>query len=263
MSDLGLKDLKTTLLELVTYASASDIERILRDKSEQLVFAEYIHHDKDTKEDGTPKIPHSHILLELKAPRLMSDVAKWFKKCVDDKGELVTTRYKEILNTASADDYLTHSGDSKGEAGKYQYERTQVRELQGNLEDFRSKPTRTDRLNEAQASKDEKADEVEGLLNDIVRGLPMREMARKYGRDYIKNRKAYTEYAGLMALEEGADLDTFIRITRNPIEEHINELRKEAFDDGVKSGLREVEHIIHNDKGLDRLSALLKQYCGK
>ena len=38
----------------------------------------YILHDKDIKEDGTPKEPHWHIELRLTRGRRLTDIASWF-----------------------------------------------------------------------------------------------------------------------------------------------------------------------------------------
>lgn len=98
---------------------------------------------------------------------------------------------------------------------KYRYDESERIILQGNLQTFL----------DSEKIKEDKHDDVEELIDDMIKNLSWREMARKYGRDYMKNYKAYQQYALNVALEETGDIPQHLLFDK--IEERQNiEIRK-------------------------------------
>lgn len=239
-------DVSTRFHHLTTYAPTEQVKQVLTGKSEQLVFAECILHDKDVKEDGSPKEPHVHVLIELKSPRYLTDVCKWFKKCLDNAGRTVTTRSIEISpTTQDADDYLTH----KGELTKHQYADEDVKVLVGSRDDFRD--SKIDKHHDAaEGDENNKADEVENLLQDVVDKVPLRQMARRYGRDFIKNYNAYRNYALQIVAEETGELPD--HLVNDPLNEMINRKCRESSEITVHRTVGVVVDVFR-DAMLERL----------
>lgn len=59
-------------------ASSDMIEKAYRQHAKAIKMLAYILHDKDKKEDGTPKEPHFHVLITTIYPVAVSTVANWF-----------------------------------------------------------------------------------------------------------------------------------------------------------------------------------------
>lgn len=136
---------------------------------------EYILHDKDINEDGSPKEKHYHINITLK-------VWKSRNKVCELVGKSGNNFAIKMLDKEEAHKYLTHTGIPE----KYQYE----------PECIKSNFKWVD-------SKQEKGD-IENFLNVVAdKKISMREKALILGKDYIKNYKTYNEYVERMEAEEG------------------------------------------------------------
>lgn len=99
----------------------------------------YILHDKDTKEDGSPKEPHYHVLVWLNNNYDSKYVAQWFG---------VEEQYLEkIKSDVGAEEYLMHVNAPE----KYQYD---VSEVIANFDITKSIQTEKRRISES-ARKDE------------------------------------------------------------------------------------------------------------
>lgn len=193
-------------LSISTYAQEEQILKIFESKQTQILGFAYIFHDKDVSE------PHRHVVVVLKRSRKQQEVLNWFKKCTDDKGERCNTRLQPIACMRGLEEYLTHSDDDSIKAGKHQYNEQDIKVLKDDeLFDY---VTDYDKAQEREKVKEEKADEVESLIDDIISGVPLREMARRYGRDYMKNATAYRRYASDVVLEETGDLGKALQICR-------------------------------------------------
>lgn len=238
---------KTKYIALSSYASEGDIARILSEKSEQIEHAFYCFHDKDESE------PHTHIVLGLVASRNPSEIANWFKKCVNDEGRVQRTTAQAVISCRGIGDYLTHSGEGSGQQEKHQYTDEDIKVSKGCLADFKKLKTEAEIAAEAAEKREAKADESEQLLQDIIDKVPAREMARRYGRDYMKNHKSYREYAALVVLEETGDLPRADEIGSGGFQ-YINEVcRREAYEDGVISALNRVyEMVADEENGFSR-----------
>lgn len=239
----------TKFVSLVTYAKAPDVERILAEKSEMLNYAFWIQHDKDEAE------PHIHIVVGLVNSRKPNEVSNWFKKCANDEGVVQNTLAEPILSCNDIVEYLTHTDVKSLQLGKHQYSEVDIRVSRGKLEAFREEKSDYQRRDEAKSKKEAKEDECEQLLNDIIAGTSCRTMARRYGRDFIKNHKAYREYAAMVVLEEEGDLDKAAQIANNGFAYWQQQAEKTAFENGVYHALNRVyETIVDDENGYCKLT---------
>ena len=145
----------------------------------------YILHDKDIKEDGTPKEPHWHIELRLTRGRRLTDIASWFglpTMCIQTSK---SGRYEPMLQ------YLIHENFSE----KHQYAESEV------VANF-NYSERLQAIRDMQAKKDAKkaADERIGEIIELIANGTVREFnidefvtAREYDkyRSHIKNALEY------------------------------------------------------------------------
>lgn len=229
-------DFKSKLHSLVTYSTEDQLTKVLRAKSDFIEFAEFILHDQDQKE------PHTHILLLLKAPRESKDVINWFKRCTDSKGEVANTMDKPVGNTYDAHEYLTHKNDK----GKYQYKDEQIKVLIGDVETWLAQETVYDKSEAAKAKKQARQDENDELVDDILGGTSYREMARKYGRDYMKNANAYRRYCANIVIEEEHDIDKAMALCEDVVQNYRLEELRHAYVEGQTAIFDRVWQILQD-----------------
>lgn len=232
-------DKKTKFPSLMTYVKEEDLKAILHSKSEQIEFCEYIFHDKD------PKVPHFHVVLSLKKPRYVSEIIGWFARCIDDSGNPVNTMGKPTRSCADMDDYLTHKNDST----KHQYIDTDIKVLIGNRAEYREMQTEYQAQEEKEAQKafekEALADDIEQELQDCIDGVPFREMARRYGRDYIKNWKSYKEYASNVVFEETLDVSKALAVQSSALDVAMIERERECLSSGYKAGTKDALNALY------------------
>ena len=53
------------------------------------------------------------------------------------------------------------------------------------------------------------------MINDILKGLPLRELARRYGRDFMKNWRSYTDFCYCLAQQENGSSFPYEKIYEN------------------------------------------------
>ena len=217
--------MQTKLISCVTYATSEQLKYVISSHSDQVQDCIAILHDKDTKEDGTPKESHLHFLISLKTSREISSVTGWLKKCIDEKGQAVNTLGEPVKSTKSAYEYLTHTGQD----GKHQYADTDIIVLQGSIEHWLTLEGEVERNNrrklEKQQRKDEQAKEVDQLIQDCIENVSERQMAQKYGRDYIRNRRTYKEFAAIVQYQETGEIaehlvHDIVQDLRNSLNDH-------------------------------------------
>lgn len=255
-------DVCTRFHSLTTYVTEEQLKTILQVKSAQIEHARYIYHYKEDKE------PHTHLVIVTIKPRKLSDVRGWFKGLVDSKGETANTLSKELISTSSMEEYFTHSDEkSMADNSKHQYLTEDIKVLQGSTDDYLSLETRIEenarlaRESEERriANREATAEDIDEQINDIIAGVPLRQMAKKYGRDYIKNRRAYNEYAMMVACEETGTLP--LHLIADPVMEKMNQLRRQAANDGYEEALRvsnALWNMAANDCGIpqDKLNQI-------
>ena len=152
---------------LITYLPEETFLPILENNIQKYA---YILHDKD----GTT--PHWHIVTHTTNPRARDGIKGLFPTEQTTLIERIKVSRKKVF------EYLTH----KNEKDKHQYTDEEVKT---NDVDFWEKE-------EAESKS------TDSLIDDIITGLPFRELARRYGRDYIKNYTAYNHFAAMVAAQE-------------------------------------------------------------
>lgn len=174
-----------------TYLAESEVKEFIR----QLSVAKwaYIRHDeRDNKE------PHIHLLLRLNNRTSKKSIERKLKlfSMGKDGGKDCNFNCQicEDLNNAFL--YLTHESLSARQEKKALY----------NAEDIRTNDFGYFRGN--YSSAEEKVEcstenTAYQILNDIEKGVSLRDMAKRYGREYIINRRHYEDFAYAMRIEEG------------------------------------------------------------
>lgn len=170
------RDVKTRTLFLRTYHGL-DVVRDFLTQTDPEAWA-YIEHTEDTREDGTPKEPHIHLLIKFGFDCRLTYISKHFK------GQQTLIQKPNSLKAAH--EYLYH----KNHPSKHQYDPADV------VSFMAEKLTKTVR--------ELKEDSNEQFLKDLV-NLKNRELAVKYGRDLMKNYYKYKDFAELIQRDDKLD----------------------------------------------------------
>lgn len=153
---------------IVSYASLTEIQNLLQACRHYV----YILHDKDVNEDGSLRSPHFHILCTFVQNKSFNSVASLV---VSSQNTFV----QQLLDVGGAFAYLTHQNNPE----KFQYNSDDL--VSDNLDYW------LDKIPEYE-NKSSKNDEfVDDLLSD---DFDVVAMARKYGRDFIKNLNRYETF---------------------------------------------------------------------
>lgn len=159
---------------LMTYAKPEEFARLLKVAKHWA----WIFHNRDNKE------PHYHIYVSFvtkKSPKQILEI-------IDSKQN---TFWEGMKGTPQ--DLLTYFTHEK-EVTKAQYEYS---EIQFDDEKYWSKG----------ADAENKENENQEFLEHLLKKTSRREMARKYGKDYMKNYRAYEEFANMLQYEELRELE--------------------------------------------------------
>jgi energy-coupling factor transporter ATP-binding protein EcfA2 len=103
------------MIEVIIYKYNEEIKKYIIAQCERYKSIKkyaFILHDKDTKEDGTSKKLHVHLLLYFGNPLPLENIVKWFEHI-----GVIKENLGPIHNWVSALEYLTHKNDED----KYQY----------------------------------------------------------------------------------------------------------------------------------------------
>lgn len=152
---------------LVTYASVVEFSPLLA----QCEHYAYIYHDKDGVE------PHYHLLCVFKNPRALKGLQDTIKSDQNTLGEPVKSSLEEMYK------YLTH----ERETDKVLYPKESIV---------------CDSVGFWESLTAEEGSITDSMIDDILQGLPLRLLARRYGRDYMRNYKAYILFAHLVDAQE-------------------------------------------------------------
>ena len=145
---------------LVTYLKEDDLLKVLKQKEEYIKAYAYCIHDRD---EG--KQVHTHVILLLTQPRYPSTVKKWFYGFWDEKNELINTMVQKCHSVTGDYEYLIHKGDPD----KFQYD-----------------PCLRICSDTSYFSENADNDDIAKLaLFDMLAGIPLTEIANRYGRDFI------------------------------------------------------------------------------
>lgn len=109
------------IMQYEEFLSEDKIKSVLENYKSIEKYA-YIKHDKDIDENGVMKKPHFHIVLKLKTPVPLVQVAVWFG---------IATQYVEIPKGQNAFiqcvQYLTHESASQQAKNKHRYDDSEVK----------------------------------------------------------------------------------------------------------------------------------------
>lgn len=158
-----------------TFSPRDEIEKVVS-KMELDEYA-YIEHDKDLKEDGSPKEPHFHILLYRKLGFRLTPLIKAFTQ---------NTFVQACVSKKKCYEYLTHKNDKD----KAQYPNSAITEYHSNDVDTFSV-----------TAEEVRANQYAQMLDDIEQ-LSRREMGIKYGRDYMLNFERYEKFSRIVRDED-------------------------------------------------------------
>lgn len=153
---------------IVSYASLPEIQNLLQACRHYVC----ILHDKDVNEDGSARSPHYHILCTFAQNKSFNSVASLVESSQN-------TFVQQLQDVGGAFAYLTHQNNPE----KFQYNADDL--ISDNLDywldkipDYENKSSKNDEF-------------VDDLLSD---DFDIVSMARKYGRDFIKNLNRYESF---------------------------------------------------------------------
>ena len=113
--------IRTRKFSCITYLNQIQIETVLYKHWNQIRAYSYAYHDKDLKEDGTPKEPHTHLLIVTYNACTLSAVRRWFDGYTKDHKPVTTTAQK-MTDEFEMYEYLIHNTVAAKAENKYQYD---------------------------------------------------------------------------------------------------------------------------------------------
>lgn len=179
--NLDFLNKRSRYVSILTYADELVINNVISEHENSIRASAWILHDKDVTKDGELKEAHYHVLLVLYDARTPNSVIAWFKKNTDQNvfAEPVKT------NVRCAYQYLTHKNDDR----KYRYPDDDVHHT--NL-DYWEKIDIDDMDDDNTALR---------IIEDLFNGTPYFDMVKRYGREFVINRKAYIDMAQMIRLD--------------------------------------------------------------
>lgn len=208
----------------ITYLHEFQILSVIAQHRNQIRVYAYAYHDKDTKEDGTLKEPHIHLILVTYSPCTVTAIRRWFSGFKDDKGQEITTTAQICTDVFQMYDYLTHSTIEAIKGGKYQYDKSIVKtnDLCGPSAYFR-------------ASEESDYDNITLATEELLKGAKIQDLGKRYGRDFILHYTTIKKYVSdIMLLESGMSFERMCEI-ENVAQE---QLYKEFLDKRLKGELK-------------------------
>lgn len=146
----------------------------------------YIYHDKDLKEDGSLKEPHFHILVYRKSGFRLQSACRTFTQ---------NTLIQPIRSRVHSYQYLVHKNDPD----KAQYSVSDISEYHSN-----------DKNTFVHTVTEQKEQTYSQMLEDLAQ-MSHRELAVKYGRDYMLNVDRYERFMQRVEREDTAkDVDKLV-----------------------------------------------------
>ena len=166
---------------IVSYASVNEILPLVSGCRHYV----YILHDKDVNEDGSPRSPHFHILCTFAQNKSFNAVASLVESNQN-------TFVQQLQDVGGAFSYLTHQNNPE----KYQYNSYDL--VSDDIDYW------IDRIPDYEEKKNKNDEFVDDLLSD---DFDVVSMARKYGRDFIKNISKYENFRFRVLKDMGKDFD--------------------------------------------------------
>ena len=183
-------------------------------KNPESVISEYafILHDRDVKEDGTPKEWHYHFLLVLNRSRRLSDILSYLKHSLHG-----TVLLQPCHSVPASYGYLTH----ENEDSKVSYDESSI------VSSADSSYWKGDFLSNDSGKS---CDIILSAYLDLLNSIPLTECAKKYGRDFIIH---YNHIKSLL-LDSGMVLDKGVYRKRGDFVDYNDDLMyryKNGIDD--------------------------------
>ena len=176
----------------------------------------YILHDRDFKDDGTPKEPHLHFLFALHRSRRLADIQSCMKKTLQGNVML-----QSCHSVSCAYAYLTHENENS----KVHYDESSI--VSSSDSSFWKADTSSNDF-------DKSSDPIMSAYLDLLNSMPLTECAKKYGRDFIIH---YNHIKSLL-LDSGMILDKGVYRARGDFVNY-----NDDFMYRYKNGLDEDEHV--------------------
>lgn len=170
-----MKNVQSRKWSIMTYLRPTDIAKVFDDKCDKVRAYAYCTHDKDENTE-----PHTHVIVWLNTPYPSSSIKNWFRG-EDVKGELANTLAEPCKDIAAMFRYLTH----KDNPDKYQY---------GDDDVICSDPSMFE--------DDVQTDDTWTAVDDLLNGVPLKEVARRYGRDFIYHYSHIRQLVNDIRMEE-------------------------------------------------------------
>lgn len=163
----------------------------------------WIRHDnpEDLKRtDGTCKEPHYHVVVAYENPRYESAMFKRAREWTERNGTTLRVEAKHNLRSALL--YLTHDSEKAIANGKVKYDIKNV-----SCDDFAWFNNIIDNGEVGSFSSS-------NFLRDLLT-LTMFECAIIYGRDYMRNYRAYRDFITTCLDDAGGDVDALLDVLQN------------------------------------------------
>lgn len=154
-------------IAIMTYAKKEQVEFVLNQHKDSITAFAWICHDRDTTDT------HCHIFIKFNSERQGSAILKWFQNCTDTKNQPCNTRFEYVKDSESLLTYFTHSECPE----KAQYSESDII--------YSSDKAREELLEEC-----ERGNGFEPL-EDMLNNIPLRDISKKYGRDFIHHYSSY------------------------------------------------------------------------
>lgn len=178
---------------LITYLSQIQIEKVLCEHWNQIRAYAYAYHDKDTNDDGTPKEPHTHLIIVTHCTCTLSAVRRWFDGFVKD-GKPVTTTAQKMTDEYEMYEYLIHNTRTAIAENKYRYD-PKIRQS-NNHEYFK-------------ANEESNYDNIQLACEMLLKGTSVHDCGKKFGRDFILHYRQIKDYLCDVRLWEKEDIKDF------------------------------------------------------
>ncbi len=154
--------MRTRNFSLIVYGNQDDIKLTIDYHKKNILHYAYILHDKDEV------VPHYHVLLWLVNATTDSAVRQWFS---DVTSQNVLSQ--QIVEKSAIVSYLTH----KGIKDKYEYSWENIY-----TDDFMWL-----------TKEEEISTSFESMFTDFDNGVPLYDMCKRYGRDFVINFQKYND----------------------------------------------------------------------
>lgn len=155
---------------LTTYLNKSQVKDVLYRHDRQIKAYAYIEHNKDLNEDGSQKETHIHILIRTINNITVDNVRNWFKGYTDSNDLPINTLGQVMHDITASFDYLTHNTEQAKADKKYLYNDNEV--ISNDINFFKNNSEYTE-------------DNITLAIMELCEGVPLKEVATKYGRDFI------------------------------------------------------------------------------